>query len=876
MPDVYFGGGSYNSWFDYANQSLFTTINVPARRTAANGLGPQLITHVAASVAGYTTTVTLKLYTASNTTGTLTLGADSTPGSTGLVRLTSNVYKENGDSSMRFGATENNDGVYFNRSNSGSTKIVPQNYTWGGTLAGGYRYIESPTAPRTLTATPSTTVSGQINLSWLSPSDDGGSAVTNYNVYRVSGATYTLLGTTTTATTFAATGLTTGTSYTFAVRARNLVTDTAGTQSVDSNTATATAPYVAPPVTVPSAPQNLTVTTSTSTLGAVELNWTVPSSAGSTAITNYYIYVDGVYQGALGGSSLASTPDYVVTGLTQLNTSTFTVAAVNSNGVGPQSSGVSGKASGLPTAPIGLTVVPDTLTTGTLNLSWSAPVDAGGTVSGYRIYNATTNALIVDQAGTGTTYSHTGRTVGTEYSYYVRAYNAIGIAQTPDEYGAQSDSASAIAVTVTGAPSVIPSATVAGRVTLTWAVGAGATSYTIRNKNTGATVVVSANVTTYVVDNLTPGVEYGFTKQPNNGTESEIGYGTPLDTSIQTLGTATAVTNNTNTQLSTSTATITSVQSDSFTYAKTVTDIDETQVSSDSAITTNKTNQDLTDSDGVLESVAITATGTSTTFTYARASGTARDSVLTSGVVVGNLTNALLNTLGSTVTVPAGSPPITTFTYTTTTYTGAAIPVGGGTALSSGGTATNLSQTTFNATQSPVTAVTDYTLSYAKTAANQDASAATGTIVNATNQQIFNKSTGNDIVRVVPDYKTIKYPVVGGLKAAISTTAQASTVVTVTTSANHYFKTGDTVTIQGSTNGSGVFNGQWTNITVTGNTTFTFTRTTATITSASDTAATADVDVPLTTVANPTDSASRVTGDSATKMEVIYRSGWIG
>jgi hypothetical protein len=505
-------------------------------------------------------------------------------------------------------------------------------------------------------------------------------------------------------------------------------------------------------------------------------------------------------------------------------------------------------------------------------------VDAGGTVSGYRIYDANTNTLIVDQAGTGTTYSHTGRTVGTEYSYYVRAYNAIGIAQTPDEYGAQSDSVSATAVTVTGAPSVVPSTAVAGRVTLTWAVGAGATSYTIRNKNTGATVVVSAPVTTYVADNLTPGVEYGFTKQPNNGTESEIGYGTPLDTSIQTLETATAVTNNTNTQLSTSTATITSVQSDSFTYAKTVTDIDETQVSSDSAITTNKTNQDLTDSDGFLPTVAITATGTPTTFTYARASGTARDSVLTSGVAVGNLTNALLNTLGSIVTVPAGSPPITTFTYTTTTYTGVAIPVGGGTALSSGGTATNLSQTTFNATQSPVTAVTDYTLSYAKTAANQDASAATGTIVNTTNQQIFNKSTGNDIVRVVPDYKTIKYPVVGGLKAPISTTGRSGTTVTVVTSANHYFKTGDIVTIQGcgNANGSAVFNGQWT-ITVTDATTFTFTHgTSGLINVLSETGATADVDVPLTTVANPTDSASRVTGDSATKMEVIYRSGWIG
>jgi hypothetical protein len=57
MPDVSFGGGNFNSWFDYTDQILFTNLNVPARRTAASGQGPQLVTHVAASVAGYTTTI---------------------------------------------------------------------------------------------------------------------------------------------------------------------------------------------------------------------------------------------------------------------------------------------------------------------------------------------------------------------------------------------------------------------------------------------------------------------------------------------------------------------------------------------------------------------------------------------------------------------------------------------------------------------------------------------------------------------------------------------------------------------------------------------------------------------------------------------------
>lgn len=865
MPDVNFGAANYNSWFDYTNQLLYTNISVPARRVAANGQGPQLITHVSAYVAGYTTTVTLKLYAGGKKTGTITRSADSTPGSTGLTSLTSNLYIANG-TTVSFGASDNNDGLYFYRSSSGgSTTISPNGYSWSGTLAGSYRYLESPTAPRTLTATPSATVTGQVDLSWLSPSDNGGSSVTNYNVYRVSGGVYTLLGSTT-GTTYSATGLTAGTVYTFVVRARNAVTDTAGTQSVDSNTATATAPYIPPPIGAPGAPTGLATTTSTSILGAVGLSWTAPVDTGGVGatITDYDVYVNGTYFASVGSNATT----YTATGLTQLVTYSFTVLAKNSGGFsGPQSTSASGKASGVPTAPTGLTATPDTLISEKINLSWTAPADSGGGISGYRIYNATTDALIADQAGTGTTYSNTGLTAGTEYFYYVRAYNAIGIAQDPDVYGAQSDVDSAVAEDVSGAPSVVASTVVAGRVTITWVANVSATSYTIRNKNTGASVVVSSNILSYVWDGLTAGTQYGFTKQPNGGDESEIGYGTPLGTSIQPLTTSKTVTNNTNTELSTASVAITEASSTTFKYSKDVADISEAQVSSSSAVTTNKTNQDLTDADGTVTKVITAVSAENKTFSYAR-SGTALASTnVTGGTTLSNTTNVELSETGVSVIVPSLSTD--TFTYTTTRYTGSAIDI------ASGGTATNLSQEDFNVTQEPITAVTEYTLSYAKVEADQDASAASGTVVNETNKEVFNKTSGLDTVLSVPDYKTVKYAVVGGLHADIASTEQATTVVTVTTVNNHYFRPGDVVTIQGSTNGSGVFNGQWT-ITGVTDTTFTFTRTTATIASASDTTAKADVDIPETTVANPTDSATRVTSSPDTKLEVIYRSGWIG
>ena len=71
---------------------------------------------------------------------------------------------------------------------------------------------------------------------------------------------------------------------------------------------------------------------------AVSLSWAAPSSSGTSAITGYEVtpYVGGVAQPALQtGSSQTS---YTVTGLTDNTAYTFTVAAENASGAGPQSS----------------------------------------------------------------------------------------------------------------------------------------------------------------------------------------------------------------------------------------------------------------------------------------------------------------------------------------------------------------------------------------------------------------------------------------------------------------------------------------------------------------------------------------------------------
>lgn len=103
-----------------------------------------------------------------------------------------------------------------------------------------------PTAPQNFTATPG---DGQAALSWEAPANDGGSAVTAYQVSKDNGVNWTDAGLNTTHT---FTSLTNGTEYTFKVRAIN----SAGNGAEASATATPTAVPTGPDVT----PANLNIT----------------------------------------------------------------------------------------------------------------------------------------------------------------------------------------------------------------------------------------------------------------------------------------------------------------------------------------------------------------------------------------------------------------------------------------------------------------------------------------------------------------------------------------------------------------------------------------------------------------------------------------
>ncbi|MEO8516788.1 MAG: M4 family metallopeptidase, partial [Flavobacterium sp.] len=167
----------------------------------------------------------------------------------------------------------------------------------------------APTAPASLAA--SGTTQTTTNLSWTASTDNVG--VTGYNVYQG-----TTLKATVTTTSYAVTGLTASTAYTFSVKAK----DAAGNVSAASNTVNVTTTASTGDTSAPTAPASLTASGTTQT--TTNLSWT--ASADNVGVTGY-----NVYQGTTLKATVTTT-SYAVTGLTAATAYTFSVKAKDAAG----------------------------------------------------------------------------------------------------------------------------------------------------------------------------------------------------------------------------------------------------------------------------------------------------------------------------------------------------------------------------------------------------------------------------------------------------------------------------------------------------------------------------------------------------------------
>jgi fibronectin type 3 domain-containing protein len=353
----------------------------------------------------------------------------------------------------------------------------------------------TPSQPANVPSAPALTSAAggnaSVALTWNAPSNNGGSAVTGYKVYRgTSSGNETLLTSLGVVTGWTDSSVTNGTTYYYKVSAVNSVGESAA-----SNELSATPSQ---PATAPSAPS---LNAATPGNGSVALAWSAPSDNGGSAITGYRVYRGTSSGGETLLTTLGGVTSWTDTGLTSGTTYYYKVTALNSVGESARSNELSAKPVTVPGAPA---LNSATAGSATVALAWSAPSNNGGSaISGYRVYRGTSSGSesLLTTLGNVTSWTDTGLTNGTAYYYTVTAVNAAGESATSNERSATPASA-----TVPGAPVLVSVSSGRHGVSLTWNAptsngGSPITGYRVyRSTMSGGETLIATlgNVTSWV------------------------------------------------------------------------------------------------------------------------------------------------------------------------------------------------------------------------------------------------------------------------------------------------------------------------------------------------------------------------------------------
>jgi hypothetical protein len=177
--------------------------------------------------------------------------------------------------------------------------------------------LSAPNPPTALVATPG---NGSVSLSWSAPVSSGSAGVTDYAVEYSSGSGYTVyVDAVSTATSVSVIGLSNGVSYSFRVAA---VSSAGKSWYSESVSAVPTAP-------VPSAPSSLTAAAG---VGSATLTWSIPSSSGSSPITDYVVEVSNGAGYSVFADGVSTSTSAVVTGLAANRQYSFRVRALSAQG----------------------------------------------------------------------------------------------------------------------------------------------------------------------------------------------------------------------------------------------------------------------------------------------------------------------------------------------------------------------------------------------------------------------------------------------------------------------------------------------------------------------------------------------------------------
>lgn len=384
-------------------------------------------------------------------------------------------------------------------------------YSWQVTASNSYgsstgpvwHFNVKPYAPTGLNT--SVISSSQINLSWTKSSDDDGTNVDSYEIYKNS----QLVGSVNKGVnTFQATGLVCNTNYSFYVvsKRQNVLSDGGGVVNATTSACGPASPTLNSPANNSTLARTDNVVLSwNSASGATQYRvhfWGGPSidsytgwtSGTSTSLGSQW---GGVYQWSVEASNGS------VSSFSETRTLTI----------------LYGSPSNLSATPISAAQV---------NLSWSASADAPGNIQGYRIYR---NGSAIATVGSSTTsYNDTSLSCGTSYNFTVKAYKD----------SLESSASNTASASTTGCPPAMPSDLIINgatqtSLTLTWQDNSinesGFKIYRWGYDGTENTFLyldtVGANITTFTQTGLDCGSDFNYYEVSAyniNGESSHAGW----------------------------------------------------------------------------------------------------------------------------------------------------------------------------------------------------------------------------------------------------------------------------------------------------------------------------------------------------------------
>ncbi len=406
--------------------------------------------------------------------------------------------------------------------------------SWTGQTT-GYS-SDLPATVSGLTSSAVTQTSATVSWALLTTSDAKGYPVTNPSYVLESAlcldARFSILLSSTTATSYAVTGATPGTCIRYRMKVSNTVGDSAYCSSIDVL-------YASVPGT-PSAP-TLVLRNSTTADGTyIKVAWAAPVSNGGSPILGYILeQVAGAsattWATVYDGSTNPSTLTYVSQGLVAGTIYRFRISARNLAGVSTASAELSVLAGTVPGKVSALAVSSRTVSgsSSQLVMTWTLGATGGSAITiHYVTYNVMGSTATTVSTGSATaTYTITGLTAGVSYVISVAASNAIYDSNNLEGLSlVYSDPLTTVMANVPSQITAISqtSSTVANQVILTWTApsngGSAITNYTL-NKDNGAGVyyvLYTGAAANYTDTSAVGGNTYTYTVLATNAAGSGV------------------------------------------------------------------------------------------------------------------------------------------------------------------------------------------------------------------------------------------------------------------------------------------------------------------------------------------------------------------